>query len=497
MSATITETSYDQVSASGQLKQFYNRIKMQQLIYEHMPAIGIVPKDESLQGLEWKQPFAFAVVPNRSANFQIAQNPWFYANNGTSATGVTASSITTVGYPQVGAFICQPVQDYGTASISRMTKKLSETSDGGFIESATEAMSMAMKAVMLSLGNAIYGDGTGTIGQISSASNVATATITLANPNHIVNFYVGQVLVATNGLGGVVRGSSAGLAMTEGIGAMVVAVDRNLGTVTVGTAPAVSQGSVLSPAGQGAATADWNALISGVTAGDYLCQVGDAQNGALASGGQMVKLQGFTAWVPSAAPTAGVLFNNVDRSSDTMLSGCRVNAVGLEIEEAILEGAALGARQGAKLDTCFLDYSLWTALQFALTARRIYTTATDSKVYSSDGTVGYSSIKLEGGTGLIDVIPDPFAASAGFTAGQSTILLLQKDTWSLKTVGKAVSPFDVSGNSVDPENPKDESVLLRAPNADSYEFRCGMYGNLSCNAPGWNVNIQIGTPNFL
>ena len=482
-----TDVSYDINTASGQMKQYYRDIKFQQLVYTHMPAVGLLPKDEELQGLNWKQPFAFAVAPNRSATFTVGQNPWYVASNGTASTGLTPTSVTGIGFPQVGAFVVTPVQDYGFAYIDRMTKMLTETSEGGFIDSATEAMSMSLKAVMLSLGNAIYGTGTGAIGQISAGSNVASATITLADINQIVNFYVGQVLVAYSPVGGLDTGGAVkGYASSnsgEGCGAMVVAVDRNLGTITVGTA--------LGTGTTAPVTANWSTLISGnsltsaVAAGDFLAQAGDAANG-----GAFLKIAGLSAWAPAAAPSSSDSFFGVNRSVDTFLSGCRINATGLEIEEALMEGAALGARQGAKLDLCLMNYANWTELQFALTARRLYTQNVDSEVKSSDGNIGYSSIKIEGPTGVIDVVPDPFCPS-------TSIFLLQKDTWSLKTVGKAVSPFDINGNSVNADDPKDESVLLRTVNADSYEFRCGMYGNLSCNAPGWNVNITVAAPTVL
>ena len=471
-----TDLSYDLNVASGAMKQYYREIKFEKLVFEHMPAVGIVPKDEELQGLNWKQPFAFAVVPNRSATFATGQNPWFYASNGSANQSLTASSVTGIGFPQVGAFVVTPVQDYGFAYIDRMTKMLSETSEGAFEDSATTAMSMALKAVMLSLGSSIYLTGTGTIGQISATSNVATATITLADINQIVNFYVGQVLVATATDGGAVKGGN-----TQGCGAMVVAVDYNLGTIAVGTA--------LGSGTTAPTTSNWSTLINGnggtaVVAGDYLCQAGDAANA-----GAFLKIAGFLAWVPTTAPGSTDSFFGVNRSVSTFLSGIRINGVGLEIEEALMEGAAAGARQGALLDTCLMNFANWTVLQYALTARKQYHQNVDSKVMSSDGNVGYSSIVIEGPTGNIDVIPDPFCPS-------TVILILQKDTWSLKTVGKAISPFDF--NTDRPSSMDDEkAVLLRTVNADSYEFRCGMYGNLSCSAPGWNVVISVSAPTVL
>jgi hypothetical protein len=471
-----TDVSFDLTTANGQLKQYYRKIEFEKLVYEHMPAVGIVPKDEDLQGENWKQPVAFAPSPNRSATFTYGQNPWFYASNGTANQSLTQSSVTGIGFPQVTAFVVTPVQDYGFGYIDRMTKMLSETSEGAFEDTAVTAMSMAMKAVMLSLGNAIYGTGTGTIGQISAGSNVASPTITLNDPNQVVNFYVGQVVVATATDGGAVKGGN-----TQGCGALIVAIDRNLGTLTVGTA--------LGSGTTAPTTANWSTLINGnggtaVVAGDYLCQAGDAANA-----GTYLKIAGFGAWVPASAVASTDSFFGVNRYADTFLSGVRINGVGLEIEEALMEGAAAGARQGALLDTCLMNFANWTVLQYALTARKTYFQNVDAKVMSSDGNIGYSTIKIEGPTGTIDVIPDPFCPS-------TQIFILQKDTWSLKTVGKAVSPFDF--NTEKPSSMDDEkATLLRTVNSDSYEFRCGMYGNLSCSAPGWNVNITVTAPSVL
>jgi len=53
--------------------------------------------------------------------------------------------------------------------------------------------------------------------------------------------------------------------------------------------------------------------------------------------------------------------------------------------------------------------------------------------------------------------------------------MLTLDTWALHSIGEPVSLFDEDGK-----------VILRdAPN-DAVNFYAYFYGNLACNAPGWN-----------
>ena len=98
---------------------------------------------------------------------------------------------------------------------------------------------------------------------------------------------------------------------------------------------------------------------------------------------------------------------------------------------------------------------------------------TETKVEEPDVTVGFSSLLLTGPSGTMKVIPD-----RNCPVGKA--LLLQLDTWKLKTLGEAVRLFDTDGLR-----------MLRDPAADAVQIRCFSYGQISCRAPGYNCVVLL------
>ncbi len=102
------------------------------------------------------------------------------------------------------------------------------------MDAATTEIDGAIHSCARSLAVALYRSGSGSIGVISAASNVATATITVSDLESITNFEKSMVLQssATDGTGSVRAGTVT-----------ILALDRDLGTITV--------------------TGNWNAGIDG------------------------------------------------------------------------------------------------------------------------------------------------------------------------------------------------------------------------------------------
>jgi len=71
------------------------------------------------------------------------------------------------------------------------------------------------------------------------------------------------------------------------------------------------------------------------------------------------------------------------------------------------------------------------------------------------------------------VIPD-------HNAQPNVAWMLQMNTWTLNSLGAAVSILDLDGQN-----------MLRVTDADAYETRIGFYGNVSCNAPGYNCRVKL------
>jgi hypothetical protein len=217
---------------------------------------------------------------------------------------------------------------------------------------------------------------------------------------------------------------------------LVTAVDRSAGTFTLDDAY-TSSGTI--------------------AANDYIFVEGDRGLG----------LAGLDSWVPSSAPGA-TLFFGVDRSVDTnRLGGIRYDGSSDPIEEALITGASLVAREGGKPDYAFLSYEQYAKLEKALGSKVQYV---DLKMTAE---VGFRGILINGPKGPIKVIPDQNCQG-------NVAWLLQLDTWKLYSLGKAVRVIDTDG-----------LTMLRQASSDGVEVRYGFYGNVGCRGPGFNCRVTL------
>ena len=82
-------------------------------------------------------------------------------------------------------------------------------------------------------------------------------------------------------------------------------------------------------------------------------------------------------------------------------------------------------------------------------------------------------MSVQGPNAEIRILPDQNCPS-------DVAYMLQMDTWTLNSLGGAPHILDLDGNRV-----------LRQASEDAYEVRIGFYGNMACNAPGWNVRVAL------
>jgi len=284
-----------------------------------------------------------------------------------------------------------------------------------------------MQSITRSLAVALYGTGSGSIGQCNAS---ATGTsLQLKQADDVTNFEVGMELVfsTANGGGSVKSGSVS-----------IVGVDRDTGELTVDALSAIASGA-------------------GVAANDYIFVSGDYD----------LKLKGLRAWVPDTAPTSTPFFS-VDRTADkTRLGGIRFDASAMPIEEGLVAAASRAAREGAKPTHCFMNHVDYANLEKALGSKVQYV---DLKVKAD---IGFRGMVINGPRGPINVIPDQ-----NCPAGRA--FMLQMDVWKLYSLGKAPRILDTDGLK-----------MLREAAADGVQIRVGYYAQLGCRAPGWNVNIKL------
>jgi hypothetical protein len=361
----------DMTSFAGALKEHYAGQVVQDMVYKNNPWLAMCTKYEKFGGKNYPLPLIYGNPTGRSATFATAQGN----KNGS----------------KIVEFLLTRKADYALASITNEVLEASMGNANAFMEAATCEIDGAINAAARSLAIGMFGTGSGSIGQVATAS-LGVTTITLVNINDITNFEVGMVLkAATTEPATTVRAGSV----------TIVAVDRDAGTLT--------------------ASGNWSAGIAAIAQNDYLVPDGDATQ----------KISGLQAWLPYVAPTSTPFFG-VDRSADTSrLGGIRQDGSSKPIEEALIDLAARLGREGGSPDICFLDFSKYADLEKALGSKVQY-------INEKVGNVGFSGLQVQGPKGVIKVYADQNCPSGlGF--------MLTKDSWKLYSLGAAPKILDSDG----------------------------------------------------
>lgn len=400
--------SLDLVSFAAALKEHYTNDRVENMVYQDNPLLAMMPKMEDFGGKNLPIPIIYGNPQGRSATFSNAQ-----ANKTNS---------------QLKDFVLLRSRDYSLASIDNETLEASKGNANAFLEAATVEIDGAIHSAARSLAIAMYGSGSGSIGQVANTT-FATTTLQLLDIESVTNFEVGQTLQvsATDGTGSVRSGTL-----------VVNGVDRDLGTVRM--------------------TQNLSTGIAAIATNDYISVQGD----------YALKVKGLLAWLPSTAPTAGDSFFSVDRSSDaSRLAGIRFDGSAMPIEEALIGAAARVAREGGKPDYCFMSYTKYADLEKALGSKVQYI---DMKVNPE---IAFRGITINGPRGSIKIVPDQNCPS-------DRAFMLQMDVWKLYSLGKAPKILDTDGLK-----------MLRDSNADSVEVRVGYYAQVGCRGPGFNSNVKL------
>lgn len=229
---------------------------------------------------------------------------------GRSPIFATAQSNQTA--PALQSFFIYRVSNYQVVTITNELLEATKDDAGAFVDEMKLNMDTGFRNISNDLALDLYGDGSGTRGNISS---ITTGVIVLTDPNQIVNFEVGMSLVSFS-----VSGTTATQSTGAAIG-YVIAVNRSLGQLTVSTTQGGSAGT----------PTNWSTTFPA------LAVQGDVNfaSGGLATG-SAVKVSGLAAWFPIVAPGSTDSFWGVNRSTDvTRLAGVRFNGQAEPIEEAL------------------------------------------------------------------------------------------------------------------------------------------------------------------
>lgn len=429
--AAVFATASNQVAA---LKELYTGDDyMKDLVYKKNPLFALIPKNEAPGGFAGKYipvPLIYGTPQGRSGTFTNAQG------NQTA--------------PALASFFVYRVSNYQLVTITNELLEATKDDAGAFVDEAKLNMDTGFRNISNDIALSLFGDGSGSRGQISS---ITTGVIVLVDPQTVVNFEVGMTLVSYS-----VSGATPTQSTSAAVG-YVIAVNRSSGTVTV---------SDTSVTGSAATPTNWSTTFLNLAVqGDIVF----ASNSLVISSTGAIRLAGLQAWLPTTAPGSTDSFWGVNRSADvTRLSGVRFNGASESIEEALIDGASLVAREGGQPDMCFMPFSSYAALEKSLGAKVQYV-----DVKHDEADIAFAGIRIHAPYGPITIVPDRSCPSL-------TAYLLSMENWKLRSLGRVphILTYGLEGLEG-----------LRVGNADALEIRIGFYGNLICNAPGWNCVVQL------
>jgi hypothetical protein len=400
----------DTSSFAAGLKVHYTDQMVRNMVYKDNPFFALCPKYEKFGGKNLPIPLIYGNPQGRSATFATAQ-----ANKGST---------------KIKDFTLTRVSDYSLASISNEAILASQGDVNAFMEAAVTEIDGAINSLARSTAVAMFRNGSGSIGQVANSSFTTTA-LTLTVVEDVTHFEVGMVLVLNN---------TDDATSVESGTLTVAGVDRVQGIVTT--------------------TQNLSTGVSTVAQNDYIFVQGDPG----------LKLSGLDAWLVDPSVLTSATFFGLDRTADaSRLAGLFSDGSAKPIEESLIDAASLSAREGGKVDTCFVDYKQYANLSKALGSKVQYI----DKMVGGDVEISFRGISLAGPRGMIDVIPDQNCKA-------NTAFMLQLDTWKLYSLGKSPQILDMDGLK-----------MLRESTADNVEVRVGAYHQLGCQAPGWNCKIKL------
>lgn len=406
---------------------------LKDLVYRKNPALALLPKDESADGFAGKYipvPTVYGDPQGRSASFSKAQ---------TNQTAV-----------QDVSFFVYVAKNYQLCSIQNLFIEQTKSKAAAFVDGFKLAMDKSIRNITSDIAHDIFGDGSGSRGVISA---ITSGVITLSDPSQVTQFEVGMVLTSY---------STSGLTATISTGGnlgYVIAVNRSF------TAPTVT---VSATAGGAAGTpTNWSTSFPNLAVdGD----ISFASGGLGIGNGLAQKIVGFGGWLPSTAPTTGDSFWGVDRSVDTRLSGVYIDTSSESIEEGLIDLATAINLNGGEPDMCFINFNSYAALLKAMGSKVQYV-----QVEHDNADISFKALHLQTPYGAIPVIPDR-------NCGARKAFMLQMDTWKLRTLGKAPHILTYGPEGLE---------ALRISNDDALEVRIGLYGNMTCSAPGWSGSALL------
>ena len=396
--------AFDAAAASFMTKEYYTRMDLETAVFKS-PALGILAKDSSGTGKRFNGPLRISTVTSNSHDASLA---------------------FTAGSPSTGVdWIIPWTKDFASANLTGDVIAMTRNDEGAFEEAIKFEIESAMDTAHISLSTDLWGNGGGSLGQISAGSNVATDTITLAIPSQASNFRVNQIVQTstTDGTTGAVKSTMRTL----------IAVDVELGTLK--------------------ASAVWNTGVA-AAASDFIFN----------QGGFGASAPGIPALIPIVSPTG--TFLNVNRGLDPVrTAGWRVSGFSTK-KEALIKCASRIHSLGGRPSHVFMHTDDFSDLVTEIGNQVRYSTDSAFKLPQ----LGFSGIELAvAGNGACKILPDPYVP-------QGAAWMLDMSKWKFVSMGAA------------PDWDETDGLLWRMiPGADQAQARLKSYWALYCSNPGHNA----------
>lgn len=443
MAGTSSNPTYAAIQAI--LKTKYPDGSIPQALYKNFPFLSLVKKTTNFDG-------DYRVVALQN------ERPQGSSYDFTTAQGVSKGGLNGGG-GSYKRFQVYRTKHYGLLRMDGETMKAAVRTSGALVDLWNQETDGVSTNELSELEFQLFGDGTGVRATVGSWNN-ATSTVTLATPTDIVYFSIGMKL------GLVVAGVEYGRSDAGGVdnsstgqGAYISSINREAGSFVISNASGTVAAGVQFNA---AAPAAGNGIVR---RGDYNANPG---GGTFTTGNSATgPVTGVQAWIPSTVTATP--YWTLDRTQDRVrLAGQRLNASGLPMNEALMEGEGKVAIQGVGYpDTIFVNPLDLQNLKKALGSDIVY-----DRVQSNIAGISFKAIEYDGANGPMKIISAPFCP-------RNKAMMLQMPSWELSTLGPAPQMLDFDNND-----------YLRVVDADQYEVRFGHYGQFICNNPGANIVID-------
>lgn len=400
------------------LKDHYSDREVPKLAFQKNTAIGLIKKSnrKMVGGRKWVQPFGYALPGGGSSTFATA----LAAANNTSA--YEAWEVTRTKHYRLG-------------KVDNETIEATATGDMDAFEPAFDEFDRVLKAEGNYLNYRFFRSKSGSAGRSTTATNVGTAIMTLADAADVWGWRQGEV--------GKLSAQSDGTALRAGT-ITVLSVQRQLGTLTF--------------------TGNITAGIAAAVNTDFIYLDGDATLGAA----------GLADWIPDTAPTATAFFG-VDRTIEPdFLGGIRIDATdGRSIANALVDAVAAVDNLGGDPDTCFMNPVTFGTLAKQLEGKWVISSASGYDGRKVAG-VGFDGFKVNLNGHDLTIYTDRCCP-------QKRIYVLDWSSWVMFSAGPAPNFLQKRAGS----------IIKVSETSDGYEARVGEYYNYCCDSPGHNAVILL------